>query len=271
MFSRDLITPFAKLLEPAPQYWGDRGGHLKMDLLRKLSLLQAENVKRARDRKQKLQEMAEEKEKEKELKDGMDRPTSKQQWKEQLGLKSCKCRREVEEEFQEVDNDNKDPDYQPEKDPEQDFIVGDAEINEEDTFEIKKHVHVINLQEAGDYIIEIRRFVTFFSKVVRKAKVDVAKEYRTLIHFMKEMVLKISSYGPIEHADDEAIFKMIVDPTCTAWQRSLHGAKMGNSKDLQCIKKRCVRVKKSVEDHEILPKKEMVELAGPMEEESEEK
>ena len=35
MFGRDPITPFAKLLEPAPRYWGDRGGHLKMDLLRK--------------------------------------------------------------------------------------------------------------------------------------------------------------------------------------------------------------------------------------------
>ena len=49
MFRRDPITPFAKLLEPAPRYWGDRRGHLKMDLLRKLYLLTAENVKRARE------------------------------------------------------------------------------------------------------------------------------------------------------------------------------------------------------------------------------
>ena len=49
MFGRDLIMPFAKLLEPAPRYWGDHGGHLKMDLLRKLYLLTAENVKRARE------------------------------------------------------------------------------------------------------------------------------------------------------------------------------------------------------------------------------
>ena len=45
MFDRDPITPFAKLLEPTPRYWGDRGGHLKMDLLKKLYLLTAENVK----------------------------------------------------------------------------------------------------------------------------------------------------------------------------------------------------------------------------------
>ena len=49
MFRRDPITPFAKLLEPAPRYWGDHGGHLKKDLLRKLYLLTAENVKRARE------------------------------------------------------------------------------------------------------------------------------------------------------------------------------------------------------------------------------
>ena len=49
MFGRDPITPFAKLLEPAPRYWGDCGGHLKMDLLRKLYSLTAKNVKIARE------------------------------------------------------------------------------------------------------------------------------------------------------------------------------------------------------------------------------
>ena len=51
MFGRDPITPFAKLPEPAPRYWGDRGSHLKMDLLKKLYLLTAENIKRARPRR----------------------------------------------------------------------------------------------------------------------------------------------------------------------------------------------------------------------------
>ena len=123
-------------------------------------------------------------------------------------------------------------------------------------------MHAINLQEAGDYVIQIRQFVECFSKVIRKAKVDVAKEYRKLIHFMKEMVLKIRSYGPIEHADEEAVFRMIVDPTCTAWRRSLHRVKTGNSKDLQQIKERRVRVQKSVEDHEIPPKEELIQMAG---------
>ena len=50
MFGRDPITPFPKLLEPAQQYWRDQGGHLEMDLLKKLYLLTAENVKKTRER-----------------------------------------------------------------------------------------------------------------------------------------------------------------------------------------------------------------------------
>ena len=64
-----------------------------------------------------------------------------------------------------------------------------------------------------------------FGKVVCKAKGDVAREYRKLIHFMREMVLKIGAYGPVRHAYEEAVYRMIVDPTCMAWHRAMHGAK----------------------------------------------
>ena len=128
-----------------------------------------------------------------------------------------------------MDDEDKDPDYDPGDDPEKDFVAEDAELDEEETFEIEKHIHAVNLQEAGDYMVEIRRFVECFSKVVCKAKCDVTREYRKLIHFMCEMVLKINAYGPVEHADEEAVYKTIVDPTCTAWRRAMHGAKTGNS------------------------------------------
>ena len=118
----------------------------------------------------------------------------------------------------------------------------------------------------GDYVVKIRHFVTSFGKVVHKAKVDVAHEYRKLIHLMREMVLKIGSYGPVEHADKEAVFWTIVDPTCTAWRRALHGAKTGNLKDLQRIEEKRITVLKTVEECEIPPKDKMTELAGPMEE-----
>ena len=137
-----------------------------------------------------------------------------------------------------MDDEDRDPDYQPDNDPEQEFVTEDAESDEEDTFEIEKHVHAINLQEAGDYIVEIRQFLSCFGKVVQKSKVDVPRDYRKLIHFMHEMVMKIGSYGPVEHVDEEAVFKSIVDPTCTAWRRALHSAKTSNAKDLQRIEER---------------------------------
>ena len=169
-----------------------------------------------------------------------------------------------------MDDEDRDPDYQPENDPKQEFVTEDAELDEEDTFKIEKHVHAINLQKAGDYVVEIRQFVSCFRKVVRKSKVDVPREYRKLIHFMREMVLKIRSYSPVEHVDKEAVFRTIVDPTCTVWRRALHGTKTGNSKDLQRIKERQINVMKSVEEHEIPSKEEMVDLARPMEESLEE-
>ena len=216
--------------------------------------------------------MAEEKEKDSEA-TGETGPvkvsaTSKKQWKEHLGLKARKCRREgeEEEEYCKVDDEDKDPDYQPDKDPEQDFILEDAELDEEETFMIEKHVHAINLQEAGNYVVEIRRFMECFGKVVRKAKRDVVWEYRKLIHFMCEMVLKIGAYGPVEHVDQEAVYKNIVDPTCTAWCRVMHGVKTRNSKDIQRVEEKCLKVQKSIEECEIPPKEEMMDIAGQVEE-----
>ena len=84
------------------------------------------------------------------------------------------------------------------------------------------------------------------------------------------MVLKIGSYGPVEHADEEAIFHTIVDPTCTAWKQALRGAKTGNSKDLQRIEEKRISVLKTVEEHEIPPKQALVDIAGEMEGSTEE-
>ena len=50
MFSRDPITPFLSLLEPSPQYWSERGGHLHLDALQHLYTVMAENLKRAREK-----------------------------------------------------------------------------------------------------------------------------------------------------------------------------------------------------------------------------
>ena len=120
----------------------------------------------------------------------------------------------------------------------------------------------VDLQEVGDYVVEIRRYVETFTKTFRKAKMDVAKEYKKLIHYMKMMEMEIGVYGPIEHVD---VSKIIIDPTCTAWRRALHGAKTVNSKELLCIEEKWLKVEKSTEDRKIPEKSEMVSLAGTLE------
>ena len=50
MFGRDPITPVAKLLEPKPRYYGERGGALKMDTLRRLYTIVVQKICKAREK-----------------------------------------------------------------------------------------------------------------------------------------------------------------------------------------------------------------------------
>ena len=124
--------------------------------------------------------------------------------------------------------DDTDKDYNPEAD----FVVEDQKIDDEDMFEVKKHVHAINFEEAGDYLVAMNRYMEAFSKIVRRGKEDVAREYKKLIKFVKLMIEKLGAYSPIKAADTEAVFETVVDPQCVAWQRAQHGMKTGNSREI---------------------------------------
>ena len=50
MFGRDPITPVAKLLEPRPRYYGERGSALKIDTLRRLYMVVVQNIRKAREK-----------------------------------------------------------------------------------------------------------------------------------------------------------------------------------------------------------------------------
>ena len=56
MFGRDPITPVAKLLEPRPRYYGEQGGALKMDTLRRLYTIVVQNIRKAREKLPKKEE-----------------------------------------------------------------------------------------------------------------------------------------------------------------------------------------------------------------------
>ena len=50
MFGRDPIMPVAKLLEPKPMYYGERGAALKKDTLRRLYTVVVQNIHKAREK-----------------------------------------------------------------------------------------------------------------------------------------------------------------------------------------------------------------------------
>ena len=65
----------------------------------------------------------------------------------------------------------------------------------EDMFEVKKHVHTVNINEAGDYLIAMNRYMEAFAKIVRWGKDDVTRQYKKLIRFVKLMVEKLPDRG----------------------------------------------------------------------------
>lgn len=52
------------------------------------------------------------------------------------------------------------------------------------------------------------------------------------------MIEKLGVYSPIEAADTEAVFEIIIDPQCIAWRHALHGTKTGNSKEIQQVEEK---------------------------------
>ena len=135
-----------------------------------------------------------------------------------------------EEDAPMINDVDKDKDYDPDYDPEADFVVEDQDIEDDYTFEVEKHVHAINIIEAGDYVVTMRRNMEAFERIVRRGKADVSREYKKLIHFVKLMIENLGTYSPVKAGDVDAVYDTIVDPHCVAWQHTLHGTKTGKRK-----------------------------------------
>ena len=165
----------------------------------------------------------------------------KQKQREKERREKCPKKRKgkvEEEEEAMIDDTDKDKDYNPDNDPEADFVVEDQEMDDDDTFEVEKHVHALNFEEAGDYLVAMNRYMEAFSKIVRRGKENVAREYKKLIKFVKLMIGKLGPYSPIEATDTEAVFETVVDPQCVAWWRAQHGTKTGNSKEILWVEEK---------------------------------
>ena len=163
-----------------------------------------------------------------------------------------------------IDDTDKDKDYNPNDDPKADFIVEDQEMDDKDMFEVEKHVNALNFEEAGLYLVAMNRYMEAFSRIVRRGKEDVAREYKKLIKFVKLMIEKLGAYLPIEAADMDAVFETLVDPQCVAWQRAQHDTKTGNSKETLWVEEKLWKVEKSIEECEISPDEKVQTFANMM-------
>ena len=177
--------------------------------------------------------------------------------------KKRKEKKDDEEDAPMVDDTDKDKDYNPDEDLEADFIVEDQEIEDEDMFEVEKHVHAVNFDEPGDYLVAMNRYMEAFAKIVRRGK-DVMREYKKLIKFVKLMIEKLGAYSLIEAADTDAVFETIVDPQCIAWRRALHGTKTRNSKGILRVEEKRWKVERLVEEREVIPDEEVKTFADTM-------
>ena len=171
--------------------------------------------------------------------------------------KKKKCDDKIDEEEEAmIDDTDKDKDYNPDDNPEADFVVEDQDMDDEDMFKVEKHVHALNFKEARDYLVSMNRYMEAFSKIVRRGKEDVAREYKRLIKFVKLMIEKLGAYLPME-----AVFEMVVDPQCVAWRRAQHGTKTGNSKEILWVEEKQWKVEKSIEEREISPDEQVQTFA----------
>ena len=78
------------------------------------------------------------------------------------------------------------------------------------------------------------------------------------------MIEKLGAYSPIEAADMEAVFEMVVDHQCVAWGRAQHGTKTGNSKEILWVEEKCWKVERSIEERKISPEEQVKKFADTM-------
>ena len=78
------------------------------------------------------------------------------------------------------------------------------------------------------------------------------------------MIEKLGAYSPIEAADMDTVFEMVVDPQCVAWRRAQHGTKTGNSKEILRVEEKRWKVEKSIEECKISPDEQVQTFADTM-------
>ena len=154
-----------------------------------------------------------------------------------------------EEEAAYVDDEDKDPDFNPKGE----FIAPDDDMiddEEEDTFQVEKHSHALNFTEAGEFVVWVRGELQELQRKVRKGK-DKEEYYKTFVINLKDGIVQVGSYAPIKAVDVEGVMKTVVDPSCMAWKKAMQGVKTGDSKSIMRMEEKRAGIIRTIEDRDI--------------------
>ena len=125
---------------------------------------------------------------------------------------------EEEQDAGEIDDPDKDPDYNPDMDFEDDasMIIDDEE---NDILEVEKHAHCLNLSDVGEYQVWIWDQLVEVEHVVKVGGGLAEAAYTKFIEVLRDGIFKMGTWSPIEVADVAEVFKTVIDPNCTAWRK----------------------------------------------------
>ena len=166
--------------------------------------------------------------------------------------KKPKCDVEVEEEEEEKGDEDADPNYDPDKGPDNEFI-DDKSITpeDEDVLEIDKHSHAINFKESNEYVRWIRDNLGELEEAAKVGGGCAQQSYTKFIELLRDGIMKMETYSPIEYADVKQVMKTIVDPTCIAWHKKLKGVKTGNCRTIMKVEEKKDQVLRAAEHAEV--------------------
>ena len=88
------------------------------------------------------------------------------------------------------------------------------------------------------------------------------EHYKTFVNNLKDGIVQVGSYAPIEAADVEGVMKTVVDPSCTAWKKSMQGVKTGDSKSIMRTEEKRAGIIKTIENRDI-PLEDDTEVVDP--------
>ena len=88
------------------------------------------------------------------------------------------------------------------------------------------------------------------------------EHYKTFVINLKDGIVQVGSYAPIEVADVEGVMKTVVDPSCMAWKKAMQGVKTGDSKSIMRMEEKRAGIIRTIEDRDI-PMEDDTEVVDP--------